>query len=149
MNGGVCLAIEVDPARIQRRLETGYCDEMFTDFDQAVARAEEARRAKQPLSIGLLGNAADVLPRIAASSLTPDAVTDQTSAHDVRVGYIPSGASVEDAARWRTADPEGYENAVLDSMVAHVRRCSRCSSRALSCSITGTTYAARLRTAAA
>ena len=121
MNGGVCLAIEVDPARIRRRLETGYCDEMFTDFDQAVARAEEARRAKQPLSIGLLGNAADVLPRIAASSLTPDAVTDQTSAHDVRVGYIPSGASVEDAARWRTADPEGYENAVLDSMVAHVQ----------------------------
>jgi urocanate hydratase len=121
MNGGVCLAVEVDPDRIRRRLETGYCDEMSTDFDQAMARAEEARRAKTPLSIGLLGNAADVLPRIAASSITPDAVTDQTAAHDLRVGYIPSGASVEEAARWRASDPAGYENAVLDSMVAHVQ----------------------------
>ena len=120
MNGGVCLAVEVDPSRIQRRLETGYCDEMFTDFDKAVARAAEACHAKEPLSIALLGNAADVLPNIAASSLTPDIVTDQTAAHDLRVGYIPSGVSVEEAARWRTKDAAGYESAVLDSMVVHV-----------------------------
>ena len=121
MNGGVCLAVEVDPVRIGRRLETGYCDEMSTDFDQAVARAGEACRTKRPLSIALLGNAADVLPRLAASSLNPDVVTDQTAAHDLRVGYVPSGASVEEAARWRTEDPRGYESAVLDSMATHVQ----------------------------
>src|SRR5262245_22818647 len=120
MNGGVCLAIEVDPHRIQRRLETGYCDEMYADLDEAVARAEQARRLKQPLSIGVAGNAADVLPRIVASGVAPDVVTDQTAAHDLRVGYIPLGASVDEAARWRTTDPSGYDNAVLDSMVVHV-----------------------------
>ena len=121
MNGGVCLAVEVDPDRIRRRIDTGYCDEMATDFETAIARAGDACRTKRPLSIALLGNAADVLPRIAASSIVPDVVTDQTAAHDLRVGYIPSGASVEDAARWRLADPSGYEEAVLDSMVAHVQ----------------------------
>jgi urocanate hydratase len=120
MNGGVCLAVDVDRSRIQRRLETGYCDRMCSDLDEAISLAVDACRAKRPLSIGLLGNAADVLPRIAAANLTPDVVTDQTSAHDLRVGYIPSGASVEEAARWRARDGTGYENAVLDSMVTHV-----------------------------
>jgi urocanate hydratase len=120
MNGGVCLAIEVDPSRIQRRLETGYCDRMCTDLEEAMTLAAEACRMKQPLSIGLLGNAADVLPRIVTSNLSPDIVTDQTSAHDLRVGYIPSGTSVEEAARWRVRDAVGYEHAVLDSMVVHV-----------------------------
>jgi urocanate hydratase len=120
MNGGVCLAIEVDPTRIQRRVEGGYCDRMCSDFDEAMTLVSEACAAKQPLSIGLLGNAADVLPRIVAADLTPDVVTDQTAAHDLRVGYIPSGTSVEEAARWRVRDAAGYENAVLDSMVVHV-----------------------------
>jgi len=121
MNGGVCVAVEVDPSRIRRRVETGYCDRMCTDLDEAIALAAEACGAKRPLSIGLAGNAADVLPRIAASSFTPDVVTDQTSAHDLRVGYIPAGSSVEEAARWRERDAAGYENAVLDSMAAHVQ----------------------------
>ena len=120
MNGGVCLAVEVDRSRIQRRIETGYCDVMCTDLDEAISRAREACRARQPLSIALLGNAADVLPRIVVSDLTPDVVTDQTAAHDLRVGYIPAGASIEDAAQWRTRDAAGYESAVLDSMVVHV-----------------------------
>ena len=117
MNGGVCLAVEVDPSRIQRRLESGYCDRMSTNFQEAVALAAEACAAKRPLSIGLLGNAAEVLPRIVGSSVTPDVVTDQTAAHDLRVGYIPAGTSVEEAERWRARDAAGYENAVLDSMV--------------------------------
>ena len=120
MNGGVCLAIDVDASRIQRRLESGYCDRMSTDFNEAVRLASEACAAKQPLSIALLGNAADVLPRIVTSDFTPDVVTDQTSAHDLRVGYIPTGASVEEAERWRARDATGYENAVLDSMAVHV-----------------------------
>jgi urocanate hydratase len=120
MNGGVCLAIEVDANRIQRRLESGYCDRMSIDFDEAVTLASEACAAKRPLSIALLGNAADILPRIVTSSLTPDVVTDQTAAHDLRIGYIPAGTSIEEAARWRERDAAGYENAVLDSMVVHV-----------------------------
>jgi len=120
MNGGVCLAIDVDASRIQRRLESGYCDRMSTDFNEAVRLASEACATKQPLSIALLGNAADVLPRIVTSDFTPDVVTDQTSAHDLRVGYIPTGASVEEAERWRARDATGYENAVLDSMAVHV-----------------------------
>jgi urocanate hydratase len=121
MNGGVCLAIEVDPSRIRRRLESGYCDKMSTDFDQAVALASDACAAKRPLSIALLGNAAEVLPRIVGSRLTPDIVTDQTAAHDLRVGYIPSRTSVEEAERWRARDAASYENAVLDSMAVHVQ----------------------------
>jgi urocanate hydratase len=120
MNGGVCLAVEVDPSRIQRRLESGYCDKMSTDFEQAVAFASDACAAKRPLSIALLGNAADVLPRFVASKVTADIVTDQTAAHDLRVGYIPSGTSVEEAERWRARDAAGYESAVLDSMAVHV-----------------------------
>jgi urocanate hydratase len=121
MNGGVCLAVEVDPSRIQRRLESGYCDKMSTNFDQAMALASEACAARRPLSIALLGNAAEVLPRFVTSQVSPDIVTDQTAAHDLRVGYIPSGTSVEEAERWRARDTAGYESAVLDSMAVHVQ----------------------------
>jgi len=120
MNGGVCLAVEVDASRIRRRLESGYCDRMTADFDEAVRLAGDARTAKRPLSIALLGNAAEVLPRVVTSNLTPDVVTDQTAAHDLRVGYIPAGTSLDEAARWRERDVAGYENAVLDSMAVHV-----------------------------
>jgi urocanate hydratase len=121
MNGGVCLAVEVDPRRIQRRLESGYCDRMSTDFDQAMALVSEACGAKRPLSIALLGNAAEVLPRLVGSNVTPDVVTDQTAAHDLRVGYIPAGTRVEEAERWRARDAASYESAVLDSMAMHVQ----------------------------
>jgi urocanate hydratase len=120
MNGGVCLAVEVDESRIRRRLETGYCDFMERDLDRALERALSAAESREPLSVGLLGNAAEVLPAIAERGVVPAAVTDQTSAHDLRVGYIPAGTSLADAAAWRERDPEGYEGAVLDSMVRHV-----------------------------
>jgi urocanate hydratase len=120
MNGGVCLAVEVDESRIQRRLETGYCDVMEHDWERALDRALDAVAQKEPLSIGLLGNIADVLPRLVERGVIPAAVTDQTSAHDLRVGYIPSQTSLERAAEWRDEDPATYENAVLDSMEKHV-----------------------------
>ena len=121
MNDGCMLAVEVDPGRIRRRVETGYCDEMSEDLDDALERLEAARSKVKPLSVGLVGNIADVLPELVRRGVVPDAVTDQTSAHDLRVGYIPSGCGVDEAAEFRERDPEGYESAVLDSMVTHVR----------------------------
>jgi len=120
MNGGVCLAVEVDESRIRRRLETGYCDVMERDLDRALERALAAVEKGEALSIGLLGNAAEALPAIVERGVTPAAVTDQTSAHDLRVGYIPAGTSLTEAAAWREREPESYEGAVLDSVVRHV-----------------------------
>jgi urocanate hydratase len=121
MNGAAFLGIEVDPTRIERRVETGYCDEISGDLDHALERVLEAKEQGQALSIGLLGNVAEVLPEIVRRGVVPDVVTDQTAAHDLRVGYIPLGMSLEQAAERRASDPEGYESAVLDSMMLHVR----------------------------
>jgi urocanate hydratase len=121
MNGAAFLGIEVDPSRIERRVESGYCDEMSRDLDQALARVLEAKRKGEALSVGLVGNVAEVLPEIVRRGIVPDVVTDQTAAHDLRVGYIPLGMSLEEAAARRASDPEGYESAVLDSMMIHVR----------------------------
>ncbi|WP_456428236.1 urocanate hydratase [Rhodocaloribacter sp.] len=121
MNGGAFLGVEVDPHRIQRRVETGYLDRMSTDLDEALDLVLDAREKGEALSVGLLGNIADVLPELVRRGIVPDVLTDQTSAHDLRLGYIPSGYSVEEAAAFREKDPEGYESAVLDSMVVHVR----------------------------
>jgi urocanate hydratase len=118
MNDGNCLAIEVDPSRIQRRVETGYCDHMAENLDQALAIFDNA---DGPVSVGLLGNIAEVLPELVRRNIVPDIVTDQTSAHDLREGYIPVGYSLEDAALLRASDPETYDSKVLDSMVIHVR----------------------------
>jgi urocanate hydratase len=118
MNNGHCLAVEVDPRRIQRRVETGYCDAMSESLDEALAMID---RADRPLSVGLLGNIADVLPEIRDRGIVPDVITDQTSAHDLREGYIPRGFSLEEAADLRRSDPARYDNEVLDSMVVHVR----------------------------
>ncbi|MPY87608.1 MAG: urocanate hydratase [Luteitalea sp.] len=120
MNGGVCLAVEVDSARATRRVEAGYCDELETDLDRALERCDRAQRAKQPLSIGLVGNIADVLPELVRRHVVPDVLTDQTAAHDLRVGYIPVGVTLTEATRWRETSPADYEAAVLDSMVVHV-----------------------------
>jgi len=120
MNGGVCLAVEVDESRIRRRLATGYCDEMATNLETAIERASEARKKRQARSVGLLGNIAEVMPELVRRGIVPDAVTDQTAAHDLRVGYIPARTSLDKAAAWRETDYEGYERAVLDSMVVHV-----------------------------
>ena len=125
MNGGVCLAVEVDEARVRKRVETGYCDRMIHDLDEALELVTQARRRKEPLSAGLVGNIAEVMPELVKrasydSSLLPDLVTDQTSAHDLREGYIPAGKSLEEAAALRKRDPDGYDEQVLDSMVTHV-----------------------------
>jgi urocanate hydratase len=121
MNEGVCLAVEVDPARIQRRLDTGYLDEMVTDLDEALRRAEEYKAQGVARSIGLLGNAAEVFPEIVRRGARMDLVTDQTSAHDALNGYIPAGMSLDEAAELRQRDPKEYERRALDSMAEHVR----------------------------
>jgi urocanate hydratase len=118
MNDGKCLAVEVDPWRIERRVETGYCDRVSEDLDEALDMLD---RSEHGLSVGLLGNIADVMPELARRGIVPDVITDQTSAHDLRFGYIPAGYSLEEAAQLRESDPEKYDNEVLDSMVIHVR----------------------------
>src|SRR5947208_14825864 len=121
MNEGVCLAVEVDPLHIQRRLETGYCDEMASTLDEALHQVREAVNQGQPLSIGLIGNAAEVYPELVRRGIIPDMVTDQTSAHDALNGYIPAGLSVEEADELRQADPQAYIQRSMESMVTHVR----------------------------
>jgi urocanate hydratase len=121
MNEGVCLAVEVDPSHIQRRLDTGYLDEMVTDLDEALRRAEEYRSQGIGRSIGLLGNAADVFPEIVRRGVRMDLVTDQTAAHDALNGYVPAGVSLEQADALRKSDPQEYERRSLASMADQVR----------------------------
>ncbi len=121
MNEGVCLAVEVDPVHIQRRLHTGYCDGIASTLDEALNQVREARQQGQPLSIGLVGNAAEVYPELVRRGITPDLVTDQTSAHDALNGYIPAGMSLEQADELRARDPQDYIRQAMDSMVTHVR----------------------------
>ncbi|MBO6574181.1 MAG: urocanate hydratase [Rhodothermales bacterium] len=120
MNGAAFLGMDVDAERIRRRVETGYCDEMTDDLDTALERVMNARTAREALSVGLVGNVADVLPELVRRGITPDVLTDQTSAHDPDVGYIPAGHTTESADAFRKRDPRGYEDAVLDSMVVHI-----------------------------
>jgi len=121
MNEGICLAVEVDPFHIQRRLETGYCDEMASTLDEALHQIREAVNQGQPLSIGLIGNAAEIYPELVRRGIVPDMVTDQTSAHDALNGYIPIGLSLEEADELRHRDPEDYIKRSMESMVTHVR----------------------------
>ena len=121
MNGGVALCVEVDPARIDRRLETKYLDARAKDMSEAVTMAREAAEARKPLSIGLLGNAAEVLPALLESGFAPDVVTDQTSAHDELNGYVPAGIGLEEARALRKSDPDRYIDLALDSMAVHCR----------------------------
>lgn len=119
MNNAAILVVEVDPAHIKKRLDTGYCDIMETDLDKALTRIDKAKSAKQPLSVGLVGNAADVFPEMLRRSIIPDLVTDQTSAHDELNGYIPAGITLEDALRLRRSDPDRYIKMAYKSMVEH------------------------------
>jgi urocanate hydratase len=121
MNGGAFLGVEVDPARIAKRVATGYCDRQTASLDEALAWIEEARAAKRPLSVGLVGNAAEVLPELVRRGVTPDVLTDQTSAHDTLNGYIPAGLSLEAAAELRRRDPAAYVARATASIVEHVR----------------------------
>ena len=120
MNDGVAIVVEVDPARIRRRLDTKYVDIMTGELDEALRLAGEARRKGQPLSIALLGNAADVLPEFVRRGITPDVLTDQTSAHDELNGYVPNGLLYEDALRLRRDDPDDYIRRSYQAMAAHV-----------------------------
>ena len=119
MNGGVALVVEVDPSRIDRRIETRYLDEAATDLDDAVSRVTKAKEERRALSVGVAGNAAEVLPRLLEMQLDVDIVTDQTSAHDPLNGYVPKGRSLEDAAALRTKDPQMYVEEARASMAAH------------------------------
>ncbi|GIW28484.1 MAG: urocanate hydratase [Meiothermus sp.] len=121
LNGGVAICVEIDPERIQRRLDTAYLDVRADTLDEALRLAEEAKRKGQPLSIGLLGNAAEALPEMVRRGFTPDLVTDQTSAHDPLYGYIPILKADEDPALLRQHDPEGYKKRVLADMATHCR----------------------------
>ncbi len=120
MNGGVCIAVEVDPGRIQRRLETGYVDRMTDKLEEAIQLAEAARAAREPLSIALLGNTAEVLPELLRRGFHPDVVTDQTSAHDALNGYVPAGVSLAAAAELRQKNPELYIKRAMESIATHV-----------------------------
>ncbi len=111
-----CLAVEIDPERIQKRLDTKYVDERIDDLDAALARLEEAKRAKKPISIGLLGNAADVYPELVKRGVIPPLTTEQTSAHDPLNGYVPKGLTLDEAAELRTKDPKGYVERAKSSM---------------------------------
>jgi urocanate hydratase len=119
MNGGVALCIDCDPSRIRRRIEHGYLDVEAADIDDAVRRAEDAARAGEPLSIGLLGNAADLVPELLRMGAPINIVTDQTSAHDP-LTYLPRGVKFEDMAAFRAEDPEGFTARARESMAAHV-----------------------------
>ncbi len=121
MNGAAFLGIEVDESRIDMRIRTGYCDVKCTSLDEALEKVTAAKDKGETLSVGLLGNVAEVLPELLERGIIPDVLTDQTSAHDLRLGYIPAGYSLDEAAEKRESDPRGYEKDVLDSMVVHVK----------------------------
>ena len=121
MNSGIALCVEIDTDHIDRRIRECYCDERFDDIDEAIARVEEARANGEAVSIGLLGNAAEVLPALLERNFLPDIVTDQTSAHDPLVGYIPVGFSVEGAEDLREVHPDKYIDLARQSIVTHVK----------------------------
>jgi urocanate hydratase len=121
MNNGVCLAAEVDPERIRKRMETRYLDRWTERLDEALEWSMAAKAAGKPLSVGVLGNAADVLPELVRRGVVPDLVTDQTSAHDPLEGYVPHGISYADALALRSSDPENYRKRSMHSMAVHVQ----------------------------
>jgi urocanate hydratase len=120
LNGAVFLGIEVDPARIERRVRTGYCDRIAMSLDEALNICEDARDQKRAISIGLAGNCAEVLPELVRRGVHVDAVTDQTSAHDPLNGYVPAGLSLDEAAELRASDPKAYVEQSMESMARHV-----------------------------
>jgi len=121
MNEGIALVVEVDPARIERRIKTRYLDRSTDDVDEALRWVDEAREAGEAVSIGLLGNAAEILPSLLDRGFRADVVTDQTSAHDPLEGYVPAGLSLEQAAELRSSDPKEYVRRAESSMADHVK----------------------------
>jgi urocanate hydratase len=121
MHGAAVLGIEVDASRIEKRLQSRYCDRSTTSLDEALRWLREAQEARRGLSVALLGNAAEVMPELVRRGVSPDVVTDQTSAHDMLVGYIPAGMTLADAAALRQSDPALYTARAVESVVVHVR----------------------------
>ena len=119
MNGGAMLCVEVDASRVQRRIETRYCDRMTGNLDEALVWVQGAADQGEALSVGLVGNCAEVLPKLVERGVTPDIVTDQTSAHDPLHGYVPTGLSLEEATALRGSDPEEYVRRSMESMRVH------------------------------
>src|SRR5438552_10914390 len=120
MTGASFLGVEVDPERIKKRLRTGYCDFMVNTLDEALRILKNAIRKKEAVSVGLIGNCADVIPELSERGVLPDILTDQTSAHDPLNGYRPSGMSVSEALELRHHDPKAYLEKSLDAMARHV-----------------------------
>ena len=121
LNGGICLAVEVDPERLRRRVEIGYCDREAASLDEALSLVAEAVQKKEAISIALLGNAAETHAEMVRRGFTPDVVTDQTSAHDPLGGYVPAGMTLEQAGELRSSDPDEYVRRSRASMAEHVR----------------------------
>lgn len=120
MNGAAFLGIDVDPERIKKRLKTGYCDFMAAALDEALRILKNAIQKKENISVGLVGNCADIIPELAERGVVPDILTDQTSAHDPLNGYIPNGMSLDEALALRKRDPKSYEQKSLDAIARHV-----------------------------
>jgi urocanate hydratase len=120
MNGACFLGIDVDSARIEKRIHTGYCDHITSKLDEALQMLETARKNGEALSVGLMGNCAEIVPELASRGVVPDIITDQTSAHDPLNGYVPDGLSLTQAAELRERDPKEYVRRSLDAMARHV-----------------------------
>jgi len=120
MNGALLLAVEVDPARVEKRLKSGYCDKIAWSLDEALTLIDRARQDRRAISVGLVGNCADVLPEMVKRGIVPDVLTDQTSAHDALNGYVPHGMSLEAAINLRAKNPEAYIDQAMHSMAVHV-----------------------------
>ncbi|MBA2454252.1 MAG: urocanate hydratase, partial [Chloroflexia bacterium] len=121
MNGGACLVVEADPERVRRRVETRYCDESTDSLDEAIRKVQDAADQRQPRSVALVGNAAEVLPELVKRGFKPDVVTDQTSAHDALDGYVVPEMTLEDARLLRQSDPDNYLKRSLAAMGEHVK----------------------------
>jgi len=120
LNGACYLGVEVDPARIEKRIKTGYCDGMAWELDAALAMIEEAQKSGKAISVGLVGNCADVIPEMARRGLAPDILTDQTSAHDPLDGYVPNGMTLAEALALRASNPDEYTERSIAAMGRHV-----------------------------
>jgi len=129
MAGAAFLGVEVDPERIRKRLQTGYCDRISFDLEEALALVREAARKREALSVGLVGNCAEVLPELLRRGFTPDLLTDQTSAHDPLNGYVPAGIPLAGALKLRRENPEEYLKRSMDSIATHVRSMLELQSR--------------------
>ena len=121
MNGAVCLCVEIDPSRIQKRLDTRYLNVWADNLDEALRLVRDAKEKRAALSVAVLGNAAEVLPEILRRGVVPDVLTDQTSAHDMLNGYVPMGMTFDEALAMRASDPDGYQRRARQTVVEHVR----------------------------